>query len=223
MPPRVALITGCSEPSSLGAALALALHRQGVKVYATARVASTMSALAAEGINVGLPSPPLATLTRAQLIELDVTDKESIQAAVDVIEAQDGQLDILVNNAGVGGRAPLLDVDMDRLRSLFEVNTFAPLAVTQAFADLLVAAGKTGVDSVVLNVGSGAVYGPPFSGSYGASKVGLAGGGGMGLANGQGGAADAVGHAEARARPAPNQSHHSRAVYALPSPPQLGR
>lgn len=56
---------------------------------------------------------------------------------------------------------------------MFEVNAFAPVALTQAFAHLLVEAGKTGQDSVVLNVGSGASYGPPFRGAYGGSKAAL--------------------------------------------------
>ncbi|WOO80062.1 Short-chain dehydrogenase cctT [Vanrija pseudolonga] len=159
MPPRVALITGCSEPTSLGAALALELHHLGVKVYATARNGSTLAHLAAEGLST---------------LELDVTDAKSIAAAVEAVTAADGRLDILVNNAGVSGPAPLLDTDLDRLRALFEVNAFAPLALTQAFAPLLVEAGKgSPLDAVVLNVGSGASYGPPFRGAYGSSKAAL--------------------------------------------------
>lgn len=49
---RVALVTGCSEPASLGANIALGLKRRGFRVFATARNVATMSGLAAEGLEV---------------------------------------------------------------------------------------------------------------------------------------------------------------------------
>jgi NAD(P)-dependent dehydrogenase (short-subunit alcohol dehydrogenase family) len=51
---RVALVTGCSEPHSLGAALARALLVKGFVVYATARNVGTMEGLAAEGCKVSV-------------------------------------------------------------------------------------------------------------------------------------------------------------------------
>lgn len=90
---RVALITGCSEPNSIGANLTLDLLERGWKVYATARKVETLKALKAKG---------------AEVIALDVVDKLSIEAAKDVIEAE-GRLDALVNNVGVLGpvRVPI--------------------------------------------------------------------------------------------------------------------
>lgn len=79
---RVALITGCSEPNSIGANLALDLLRRGWKVYATARKIETLAPLKAEG---------------AQVLALDVVDKLSIADVKQVIEAE-GRLDALVNN-----------------------------------------------------------------------------------------------------------------------------
>lgn len=77
-----------------------------------------------------------------------------------------------VHQAGVLARVPTIETDIDRMRAMFEVNTFAPLAVTQAFARLLrVGAEQAGRDAVVLNVGSGAASGLPMMGVYGASKV----------------------------------------------------
>lgn len=55
---------------------------------------------------------------------------------------------------------------------MFEVNVFAPVAMTQAFSPLLVdTAKKTGRKSVVVNVGSAARWGFPWLGGYGASKA----------------------------------------------------
>jgi len=49
---RVALVTGCSEPDSLGVATVQHLHKRGWRVIATARRIETMQALKASGIEV---------------------------------------------------------------------------------------------------------------------------------------------------------------------------
>ncbi|WOO80063.1 NADPH-dependent 1-acyldihydroxyacetone phosphate reductase [Vanrija pseudolonga] len=158
--PRVALVTGCSEPGSLGAQLALSLAKEhGFRVFATARNTKSLAGLAAEGLDT---------------IELDVTKPEDIAAAVKTVKDATGRLDVLVNNAGVAARAPLLDTDLDGFRRLLEVNLVAPLAITQAFAPLLVAGAEAaGQDAVVLNVGSASAWGTPFVSAYGATKAAL--------------------------------------------------
>lgn len=86
---RVALITGCSEPNSIGANLALDLLRRGWKVYATARKVETLAPLKAEG---------------AQVLALDVVDKLSIADVKQTIFDAEGRLDALVNNVSSDGR-----------------------------------------------------------------------------------------------------------------------
>jgi NADP-dependent 3-hydroxy acid dehydrogenase YdfG len=58
---RVALITGCSEPNSLGVATVKHLHSKGWKVVATARKVETMQALKASGIEVCRPLSHIRT------------------------------------------------------------------------------------------------------------------------------------------------------------------
>jgi NAD(P)-dependent dehydrogenase (short-subunit alcohol dehydrogenase family) len=86
--------------------------------------------------------------------------------------------------------SPALDTDLNAMRRVLEVNTIAPLAVTQAFAPLLIKTGSLATEpttapakarakplppppAVVLNIGSAAVAGVPFMGVYGASKAAL--------------------------------------------------
>ncbi|CAD6590295.1 MAG: hypothetical protein TREMPRED_005687 [Tremellales sp. Tagirdzhanova-0007] len=162
---QVALITGCSEPGSLGASLALELRKRGWQVIATARKIETMKLLATEGCH---------------LVSLDVSDRESIARAVrEVANLTGGRLDLLVNNAAVTQTAPFLNIDPERLMIMYDVNVAGPLRVIQAFADMLmrtandptVAKGVT--KATVLNIGSVAAWGPPWNGAYGSSKAAM--------------------------------------------------
>ncbi|CZR50458.1 related to 1-acyldihydroxyacetone-phosphate reductase [Phialocephala subalpina] len=78
-----------------------------------------------------------------------------------------GALDVLVNNAGSMLKGPLLDVLIQEIRKAFEINVWAMLAVTQAFAPLVVKS-----KGVILNICSiaGAVR-MAWQGTYNASKV----------------------------------------------------
>lgn len=144
-PTRTVLITGCSE-GGIGFALAQEFHRRGLRVLATARNLARVQHLRAAGLEV---------------IQLDVADPDSVRAAAGfVAELTGGVLDLLVNNAGNGYMMPLLDVDLDEARRLFDVNIWGLLAVTQAFAPLLAEAaarggnGRRAIRPRVLNIGS---------------------------------------------------------------------
>ncbi|MGW5671581.1 SDR family NAD(P)-dependent oxidoreductase [Micromonospora sp. NPDC003776] len=92
----------------------------------------------------------------ARLVLLDVTDEESVVAAVRTIGAAGG-LDVLVNNAGVEARttgngvAGAGETTPELMRSLFETNVFGLVRVTHAFLPLL----RRSAAPVVVNVSSG--------------------------------------------------------------------
>lgn len=87
MSQKSVLITGCSA-GGIGDALAKAFFQQGLRVFATARNPSKIDHLKAMGMHV---------------LALDVTDPDSLAAAVQTVkETTGGTLDILVNNSGVG-------------------------------------------------------------------------------------------------------------------------
>ncbi|KAK6839641.1 amidase signature domain-containing protein [Apiospora arundinis] len=166
MPPqRTVLITGCSD-HSLGAALALAFHKTGGwRVIASARNPAKLKQVADAGITT---------------VQLDITSEESIAASVAVVEklTSDGSLDALVNNAGAAYSLPLLDIDLDKARALFDLNVFAILRVTRAFMPLLMKSSKTGSGGGLLVNNTSAASQPagafPFQGAYNASKAAAA-------------------------------------------------
>lgn len=99
------LITGCSK-GSIGHAFASRFQQEGLIVLASARTISKIG--------------DLATLLQVTVIALDVTNDDSIRAAVAVVETiTGGRLNYLVNNAGLYSTMPLLDVQLDA-RRLFE-------------------------------------------------------------------------------------------------------
>lgn len=111
---KAVLITGCS--SGIGHATALRLVGKGWPVYATARRREAIADLAAAGC---------ATL------QLDVTDEESMRAAVAEVERAHGAVGVLVNNAGYSQSGPIEQVSLADVRRQFETNVFGPVALTQ--------------------------------------------------------------------------------------------
>lgn len=150
---EVVLITGCG--SGIGKALALAFHRQGFSVCATARRLDTMKDLAQEGI-----------LTLA----LDVTRGEDIQRVLAALRSAGAHVGVLVNNAGYGAMGPLLDVPSEEWQRQFDVNVFAPMALTRAVLPGMIQHQR----GAVVNISSvSGVMTTPFAGAYCASKAAL--------------------------------------------------
>jgi len=114
---RTVLITGCSD-GGLGAALAIAFHKAGLHVYATARNPSKMKQLQSLGIK---------TLT------VDVLSDSSIASCVGQISS----LDILVYNAGGAYTMPESAISLLEAKKFFDLNVWSYLAMTQAFLPLL--------------------------------------------------------------------------------------
>jgi short-subunit dehydrogenase len=152
-PNEVVLITGCG--SGIGKALAQAFRREGFTVCATARRIDTMKDLAQDGI---------------QTLALDVTQADDIQRVLATLKAKGQQVGALVNNAGYGAMGPLLDVPPDEWQRQFDVNVFAPMALTRAVLPGMIERQR----GTVVNISSvSGVMPTPFAGAYCASKAAL--------------------------------------------------
>ena len=149
----VVIITGCS--SGIGQATATLLAERGWYVFATARQLEAVSGLAGDRIT---PLP------------LDVTDEESMTAAVEQTLAQAGRIDALVNNAGYTEVGPLEEATADEIRRQFETNTFGPLRLAQLVLPTMRAQGSGRIVNVSTMGGRVAI---PFIGLYNASKFAL--------------------------------------------------
>lgn len=143
---RIVLVTGANK--GIGRETARQLGALGHTVWLgsrdEARGVEAAEALRASGL-------------RAHFVQLDITDDASVRAAAARIEAESGRLDVLVNNAGIGGglASPPSQESVEAIQSVFEVNFFGTVRVTQAFLPLLRKSG--GARIVMISSGLGSI------------------------------------------------------------------
>jgi uncharacterized protein len=130
---RVVLITGASR--GIGAACAKVFRERGARLSLTAR---NEPGLREAGGPDALVTPG------------DITLPETRRHVVDATLHRYGRIDILINNAGVGLYLPAWSVAEEKTRALFELNLFAPLAMTQ----LVVPHMRAARSGTIVNVGS---------------------------------------------------------------------
>ncbi len=141
------LVTGAAR--AIGRATVVECVRRGHDVIATARDPKLLEDLDAK-----------------QCLALDVTDLESVRAALDAA----GEIDAVVNNAALSGAGPMESFPLERLQQIIDTNTYGPLQIAQQ----LIPSWRARGSGVFVNVSS--VQGQvatPLEGSYSASKYAL--------------------------------------------------
>jgi NAD(P)-dependent dehydrogenase (short-subunit alcohol dehydrogenase family) len=152
-PSKAVLITGCS--SGIGRATALRLTRSGWTVYATARRVDTLGELGDAGCHT---------------LALDVTDEQSMQAAVAEVERAHGAVGVLINNAGYSQSGAIETVPLEAVRRQFETNVFGLVRLTQ----LVLPKMRAQRWGRIVNLGSmGGLLTFPGGGHYHATKHAL--------------------------------------------------
>jgi hypothetical protein len=151
---QTALVTGASR--GIGERIAADLADRGATVYA------------------GVRNPADVDVVDLRPVRLDVTDRATVDAAIDRVDGESRGLDVLVNNAAVYGPAGRLEeLDAQDVETTLHTNLHGPMLVTRA----ALAAGRVRPRARIVNVSSGAGQ---FSGGidashlpYGVSKAGL--------------------------------------------------
>ena len=128
---RVALVTGAS--SGLGAQFARALAQAGAAVVLASRRVDKLKELRAEIEGEG---------GDAHVMELDVTDRHSIKAAVAHAETEVGSIDILVNNSGVSTTQRIQDVTEGDFDYIFDTNVRGAFFMAQEVGKRMLARSK---------------------------------------------------------------------------------
>ncbi|WP_261511923.1 SDR family NAD(P)-dependent oxidoreductase [Chryseobacterium paludis] len=178
---KVALVSGAN--TGIGFQIAKALTNNGYAVYVGSRnLQKGMTAVAEIG-------------GQAKAIQLDITDSNSINAAVKIIENEFGYLTLLVNNAAIShaghsgrtmeevlGAQRASIVPINEIETVWKTNVFGTLEITQAFLPLLqnapaarIVTVSSALGSLVLNSNPENPYRSAFDAVYGASKTALNG------------------------------------------------
>lgn len=148
---KTVLITGCS--SGYGLETARRFHTEGWNVIATMRRPRR---------------DILPKSERQRVLALDVTDPDSIAAAIE----EAGPIDVLVNNAGIGMVGAFEATPMSHIRKVFDTNTFGVMAMTQA----VIPQFRARRSGVVVNVTSTVTLASmPLAAAYTASKSAIQG------------------------------------------------
>ena len=152
---KTILITGAS--TGFGRDTAETLARAGHNVFASMRDPEAKNRAHADALRS----------RNIEVVELDVTDSQSVDRAVAAVIAKAGRIDVLVNNAGVASAGVSEAFTPEQVTALFEVNVIGLHRVTRAVLPNF----RHDNDGLVINIGS--VVGRvtfPFFGLYGASK-----------------------------------------------------
>lgn len=144
------LVTGAS--SGIGRSIAKLLLDHGYDVMGTSRDPKTVQ----------------DKLSGLEYYSLDLQDEESIKKLAKDI----GTIDILINNAGQGQVGPLEEVPIEKVRSLFEINLFGIISLTQA---ILPSMRKKG-SGLIINLSSmSGIFGVGFTSVYCGTKFAVEG------------------------------------------------
>jgi NAD(P)-dependent dehydrogenase (short-subunit alcohol dehydrogenase family) len=157
----VAVVTGSS--SGIGLATSLALARNGYLTYATMRNLAKRDSFESIADKQHLP---------IRVVQLDVTDENSIKSAIESILSEAGRIDLLVNNAGYVLTGAFEDIGINEIKALYETNVFGVIRVTQAVLPIMRKQGS----GRIINISSGAGrIGYPGGSAYVSSKFALEG------------------------------------------------
>lgn len=157
---KVAMVTGAS--SGIGRHFADVLSQAGAKVALTARRVDRLNTAVGEIEASG---------GTAACSAMDVTDRTSITAAFDALEAALGPVTILVNNAGIASTVPAVEVEPDDWDSVVNTNLSGAWWAAQEAARRMI---KGGTGGSIINIAS--IVGQRQAGglvSYAAAKSGL--------------------------------------------------
>jgi NAD(P)-dependent dehydrogenase (short-subunit alcohol dehydrogenase family) len=158
---QVALVTGATGGigADLATALGLAGARVGVAGRRDDRVSEVVETIRAAG-------------GEAEPVELDLTNRESIEAAVGHVVETFGRIDILVNNAGLGTNHDAIDATEAEWDELFAVNVRGLFFACQSAARHMLGKGYGRIINMASQAG---LVGIPRHAAYSASKSAVIG------------------------------------------------
>ncbi|MEX2682762.1 MAG: SDR family oxidoreductase [Candidatus Sigynarchaeota archaeon] len=161
---KVVFITGCS--SGFGFLTAKLLKEKGYSVYASMRDVD------GKNKNKKAELEAAAGSGKLKVIECDVLDSKSVDAAVAKVVESEGRIDVLVNNAGFGLYGPIELAKDDDIEKIFETNVLGYMRTIKAVMPHM----RKQRSGLIVNVGSMfSIFGAGMCGYYTATKFAVRG------------------------------------------------
>ena len=158
---KIALVTGCS--SGIGLQTAIDLAKNGYTIYATMRNLDKKNKLevAAQKANVKL-----------NIVQLDVSDDNSVSKVIDQIKNEHQRIDVLVNNAGYGLFGSIEGTSIEEFKEQIDTDFFGAVRTTKKILPIMREQGE----GFIINISSVAGFmGFPIVPAYVCSKFALEG------------------------------------------------
>jgi 3-oxoacyl-[acyl-carrier protein] reductase len=156
---KIALVTGASR--GIGAAIAQRLSLEGARVIGTATTADGAAHIGEQLKGQG-----------GRGVVLDVSNQESIDAAISDIEAREGAVGILCNNAGITRDTLLLRMKQEDWDAVLQTNLASVFRLSKAVLRGMMKAREGRIINITSVV---ALTGNPGQVNYAASKAGIIG------------------------------------------------
>jgi len=158
---QVALVTGSS--TGIGFETSLALARTGFYTYATMRNLEDSNKIVEIANKEGLP---------LDVLQLDVTDYNSVNDAISQIYEKKKRIDVLINNAGYALAGPLEETSTEEIMKQFETNFFGAIKTMQSVIPIM----RNQKSGKIVNVTSiGGLIAFPLDSIYHGTKFALEG------------------------------------------------
>lgn len=158
---KITLITGTS--TGLGLETSILFAKNGFKVYASMRDTSKKNQLLEKIKEENLD---------IDILELDVTNIQSIDNAVQEIMKKEDRIDILINNAGAGFAKTTEQATDDEIQWVMETNYLSVVRCTKAVLPIM----RQQKSGHIINISSvGGLVGQPFAELYCAAKFAVEG------------------------------------------------
>ncbi|HJF31230.1 MAG TPA: 3-ketoacyl-ACP reductase [Sporosarcina psychrophila] len=156
-----AIITGAGR--GIGRATAIAFAKEGINVGLIGRTAENLEKVVKELSEYDVE----VTMATA-----DVSDNESVIAAVEHIKSELGPIDILINNAGIGKFGKFLELSPEEFKNIIDVNLMGVYYVTRAVLPEMIERESGDIINISSTAGQ---KGAPVTSAYSASKFGVLG------------------------------------------------
>lgn len=154
-----AFITGCNR--GIGKAILVKLMSNNANIYCAVKKKDS-------GLSECLERYNKASGSRAEIIELDLSNGKHIKDSIKILYERKEKIDILINNAGIAQGSIFEMTSIDTIKDVFEINFFSQLKLTQLLLRFL----KKSDTACIINIGSTSGLIPEMGTiSYGSSKA----------------------------------------------------